>query len=73
MFARRVKDSRPAEQRDPGWKLFGKIPPREGAAKDPKRIQKSDRHDDHTRDLTESTCEVGVFSGRSPAPPITDI
>ncbi|XP_068444348.1 TBC1 domain family member 14 isoform X1 [Clinocottus analis] len=40
LFARRVKDSRPAEQRDPGWKLFGKIPPREGAIKDPKRIQK---------------------------------
>ncbi|XP_036968077.1 TBC1 domain family member 14 isoform X1 [Acanthopagrus latus] len=40
LFARRVKDSRPVEQRDPGWKLFGKIPPREGPAKDPKRIQK---------------------------------
>ncbi|XP_056298462.1 TBC1 domain family member 14 isoform X2 [Pseudoliparis swirei] len=40
MFARRVTDSRPAEQRDAGWKLFGKIPPREGAAKDPKKIQK---------------------------------
>ncbi|KAE8278888.1 TBC1 domain family member 14 Spermatogenesis-related factor 2 [Larimichthys crocea] len=40
LFARRVKDSRPAEQRDPGWKLFGKVPPREGPTKDPKRIQK---------------------------------
>uniref|UniRef100_A0A8C2YXJ1 TBC1 domain family member 14 n=1 Tax=Cyclopterus lumpus TaxID=8103 RepID=A0A8C2YXJ1_CYCLU len=40
LFARRVKDSRPVEQRDPGWKLFGKIPPREGAIKDPTRIQK---------------------------------
>ncbi|XP_075943195.1 TBC1 domain family member 14 isoform X1 [Anarhichas minor] len=40
LFARRVKDSRPAEQRDPGWKLFGKIPPRDGPAKDPQRIQK---------------------------------
>ena len=40
LFARRVKDSRPLEQRDPGWKLFGKVPPREGPAKDPKRIQK---------------------------------
>uniref|UniRef100_A0A8C9Z2K9 TBC1 domain family member 14 n=1 Tax=Sander lucioperca TaxID=283035 RepID=A0A8C9Z2K9_SANLU len=25
LFARRVKDSRPVEQRDPGWKLFGKF------------------------------------------------
>ncbi|XP_035531297.1 TBC1 domain family member 14 isoform X1 [Morone saxatilis] len=40
LFARRVKDSRPVEQRDPGWKLFGKVPPREGPTKDSKRIQK---------------------------------
>uniref|UniRef100_A0A8C6UV45 TBC1 domain family member 14 n=1 Tax=Neogobius melanostomus TaxID=47308 RepID=A0A8C6UV45_9GOBI len=25
---------------DPGWKLFGKVPPREGPVKDPKKIQK---------------------------------
>lgn len=40
LFARRVKDGRPVEQRDPGWKLFGKVPPREGPIKDPKKIQK---------------------------------
>ncbi|XP_041634888.1 TBC1 domain family member 14 isoform X2 [Cheilinus undulatus] len=40
LFARRVKDSQPVEQRDPGWKLFGKVPPRETPTKDPKRIQK---------------------------------
>ncbi|KAJ0055825.1 hypothetical protein NL108_013220 [Boleophthalmus pectinirostris] len=41
LFARRVKDTRPpVEQRDPGWKLFGKVPPREGPVKDPKKIQK---------------------------------
>ncbi|XP_059211171.1 TBC1 domain family member 14 [Centropristis striata] len=40
LFARRVKDSRPVEQRDPGWKLFGKVPLRDGPIKDPKRIQK---------------------------------
>ncbi|XP_068164492.1 TBC1 domain family member 14 isoform X2 [Antennarius striatus] len=40
LFSRRVRDSRSAEQRDPGWKLFGKVPPREGSNKDPKRIQK---------------------------------
>ncbi|XP_071399888.1 TBC1 domain family member 14 isoform X1 [Centroberyx affinis] len=40
LFAKKVKDSRPVEQRDPGWKLFGKVPPREGPVKDPKKIQK---------------------------------
>uniref|UniRef100_A0A7N6FDB9 Rab-GAP TBC domain-containing protein n=1 Tax=Anabas testudineus TaxID=64144 RepID=A0A7N6FDB9_ANATE len=30
LFARRLKDSRPVDQRDPGWKLFGRVPPREG-------------------------------------------
>ncbi|XP_074555461.1 TBC1 domain family member 14 [Halichoeres trimaculatus] len=40
LFARKVKDSRPEEQKDPGWKLFGKVPPRETPTKDPKRIQK---------------------------------
>ncbi|KAK7910157.1 hypothetical protein WMY93_014841 [Mugilogobius chulae] len=41
LFARRVKDTRPVvEQKDPGWKLFGKVPLREGPVKDPKKIQK---------------------------------
>ncbi|KAM6909497.1 TBC1 domain family member 14-like [Xenentodon cancila] len=40
LFARKVNDSRPVEPRDPGWKLFGKIPPREGSSKDPKQTQK---------------------------------
>ncbi|KAF7216250.1 transcript variant X1 [Nothobranchius furzeri] len=40
LFARRVKDSQPADPRDPGWKLFGKVPLREGLVKDPRRIQK---------------------------------
>lgn len=44
LFARRVKHSEPAEQRDPGWKLFGKVPPREGPTKDPRKIQKVETH-----------------------------
>ncbi|XP_061664562.1 TBC1 domain family member 14 isoform X2 [Syngnathoides biaculeatus] len=40
LFARKLKDSRSVEQRDAGWKLFGKVPPREVPVKDPKRIQK---------------------------------
>ncbi|XP_017277572.1 TBC1 domain family member 14 isoform X1 [Kryptolebias marmoratus] len=40
LFAKKVKDSRPEELREPGWKLFGKVPLREGPIKDPKKIQK---------------------------------
>ncbi|XP_077598384.1 TBC1 domain family member 14 isoform X2 [Stigmatopora nigra] len=39
LFARKVKDSHSEEQRDAGWKLFGKVPPRQVPNKDPKRIQ----------------------------------
>ncbi|KAG9345480.1 hypothetical protein JZ751_008624, partial [Albula glossodonta] len=40
LFARKVKEPRPLEQREPGWKLFGKVPLREVSAKDPQKIQK---------------------------------
>lgn len=40
LFSRRVKESQSLQQRDPGWKLFGKVPPREVPVKDAKRIQK---------------------------------
>lgn len=51
LFARRVKRSEPVEQRDPGWKLFGKVPPREGPTKDPQKIQKVETH--HIEALVE--------------------
>lgn len=44
LFARRVKHKEPVEQRDPGWKLFGKVPPREGPTKDPRKIQTVETH-----------------------------
>ncbi|MBN3300671.1 TBC14 protein, partial [Amia calva] len=40
LFAKKVKDTRPLEQSEPGWKLFGKVPLREGSLKDPKKVQK---------------------------------
>ncbi|XP_046905095.1 TBC1 domain family member 14 isoform X2 [Hypomesus transpacificus] len=40
LFAKKVKDTRPVDQRDPGWKLFGKVPLRETSTKDPGKIQK---------------------------------
>ncbi|KAK1175250.1 TBC1 domain family member 14-like isoform X1 [Acipenser oxyrinchus oxyrinchus] len=40
LFAKKSKDTRPLEQSEPGWKLFGKVPLRDGLNKDPKKIQK---------------------------------
>ncbi|CAF89700.1 unnamed protein product, partial [Tetraodon nigroviridis] len=40
LFARRVKQPGAMEQKDPGWRLFGRVPPRDGPTKDPRKIQK---------------------------------
>nr|XP_015200418.1 PREDICTED: TBC1 domain family member 14 isoform X2 [Lepisosteus oculatus] len=37
LFAKKLKETRPLEQSEPGWKLFGKVPLREGSVKDPKK------------------------------------
>ncbi|NWW54254.1 TBC12 protein, partial [Pedionomus torquatus] len=38
-FIKRTKELKPAVQSAPGWKLFGKVPPRENLPKDSKIIQ----------------------------------
>uniref|UniRef100_A0A8C6J5K2 Uncharacterized protein n=2 Tax=Melopsittacus undulatus TaxID=13146 RepID=A0A8C6J5K2_MELUD len=38
-FTKRTKELKPAAQSAPGWKLFGKVPPRENLPKDSKIIQ----------------------------------
>uniref|UniRef100_A0A8C3KL92 TBC1 domain family member 12 n=1 Tax=Calidris pygmaea TaxID=425635 RepID=A0A8C3KL92_9CHAR len=38
-FTKRTKELKPAVQSAPGWKLFGKVPPRENLPKDSKIIQ----------------------------------
>ncbi|XP_068254258.1 TBC1 domain family member 12 isoform X2 [Nyctibius grandis] len=38
-FTKRAKELKPAVQSAPGWKLFGKVPPRENLPKDSKVIQ----------------------------------
>lgn len=44
-FTKRTKELKPAVQSAPGWKLFGKVPPRENLPKDSKIIQQvSKRH-----------------------------
>ncbi|XP_073692090.1 TBC1 domain family member 14 isoform X1 [Garra rufa] len=41
LFAKRMKDTGPLEeQRDPGWKLFGKVPHKDLSIKDSRKIQK---------------------------------
>uniref|UniRef100_A0A8C7PJ45 TBC1 domain family member 14 n=1 Tax=Oncorhynchus mykiss TaxID=8022 RepID=A0A8C7PJ45_ONCMY len=40
LFVKKVKDTWPVEQKDPGWKLFGKVLPRECSVKHPQKIQK---------------------------------
>uniref|UniRef100_A0A3P9I367 TBC1 domain family, member 14 n=1 Tax=Oryzias latipes TaxID=8090 RepID=A0A3P9I367_ORYLA len=40
VFTKKVKDSQFVEPKDPGWKLFGKVPLRDVPIKDPKKIQK---------------------------------
>nr|XP_029522987.1 TBC1 domain family member 14 isoform X2 [Oncorhynchus nerka] len=45
LFAKKVKDTVPVEQKDPGWKLFGRVPPRDGRdpprdGRDPQKIHK---------------------------------
>lgn len=45
LFTKRMKDTGALEgQREPGWKLFGKVPLKEGPPKDPRRIQKVRSH-----------------------------
>ncbi|XP_052315281.1 TBC1 domain family member 14-like isoform X2 [Oncorhynchus keta] len=38
LFAKKVKDTVPVEQKDTGWNLFGRVPPRDG--RDPQKIHK---------------------------------
>lgn len=43
-FTKRTKELKPAVQSAPGWKLFGKVPPRENLPKDSKIIQQVSGH-----------------------------
>lgn len=43
-FTKRTKELKPAVQSAPGWKLFGKVPPRENLPKDSKIIQQVSKH-----------------------------
>ncbi|XP_067258279.1 TBC1 domain family member 14 isoform X2 [Chanodichthys erythropterus] len=53
-FHRRMKDTGALEgQREPGWKLFGKVPHKELSTKDSRKIQKEyERRSEHTSNST---------------------
>lgn len=63
LFAKRMKDTGALEeQREPGWKLFGKVPHNELSTKDSKKIQKVRSHTcSHTRSFKKSKCNVPDF------------
>ncbi|XP_051536074.1 TBC1 domain family member 14-like isoform X1 [Myxocyprinus asiaticus] len=42
----------PEGQREPGWKLFGKVPPKEVSTKNPRKIQKEYERSGHTGNPT---------------------
>ncbi|XP_052007969.1 TBC1 domain family member 14 isoform X1 [Xyrauchen texanus] len=52
-FHRRKKDTdAPDSQREPGWKLFGKVPLKESSTKDHRKIQKEYERSGHTGNPT---------------------
>ncbi len=63
LFAKRMKDSGALEeQREPGWKLFGKVPHNELSTKDSRKIQKVRSHTcTHTRSVKKSKCNGPDF------------
>lgn len=57
-FTKRTKELKPAVQSAPGWKLFGKVPPRENLPKDSKIIQQVSKH--HTT-LGTKLVKINVY------------
>ncbi|KAL0970456.1 hypothetical protein UPYG_G00242230 [Umbra pygmaea] len=45
LFAKKVKDTRPVEQKHPSWKVFGKLPPKESSAKTQKEYEAKNSRD----------------------------
>uniref|UniRef100_A0A671NPM3 TBC1 domain family member 14-like n=1 Tax=Sinocyclocheilus anshuiensis TaxID=1608454 RepID=A0A671NPM3_9TELE len=60
LFAKRMKEAGVLEeQREPGWKLFGKVPHKELSTKDSRKMQKVRSHTcTHTRSYKRSKCNA---------------
>ncbi|XP_062436539.1 TBC1 domain family member 12 [Rhea pennata] len=75
-FAKRTKELKPAVQSAPGWKLFGKVPPRENLQKDSKIIQQDDSSGSLASISALSLLNTGEYEARTgrmykPPPPST--
>ncbi|XP_025949921.1 TBC1 domain family member 12 isoform X3 [Dromaius novaehollandiae] len=75
-FTKRTKELKPAVQSAPGWKLFGKVPPRENLQKDSKIIQQDDSSGSLASISALSLLNTGEYEARTgrmykPPPPST--
>ncbi|XP_035186620.1 TBC1 domain family member 12 isoform X3 [Oxyura jamaicensis] len=73
-FTKRTKELKPAVQSAPGWKLFGKVPPRENLPKDSKIIQQDDSSGSLASISALSLINTGEYEARTgrmckPPPP----
>ncbi|XP_074963410.1 TBC1 domain family member 12 isoform X3 [Phalacrocorax aristotelis] len=73
-FTKRTKELKPAVQSAPGWKLFGKVPPRENFPKDSKIIQQDDSSGSLASLSALSLLNAGEYEARTgrmykPPPP----
>ncbi|XP_039927384.1 TBC1 domain family member 12 isoform X1 [Hirundo rustica] len=73
-FTKRTKELKPAVQSAPGWKLFGKVPPRENLPKDSKIIQQDDSSGSLASVSALSLLNTGEYEARTgrmckPPPP----
>ncbi|XP_054493459.2 LOW QUALITY PROTEIN: TBC1 domain family member 12 [Agelaius phoeniceus] len=73
-FTKRTKELKPPVQSAPGWKLFGKVPPRENLPKDSKIIQQDDSSGSLASISALSLLNTGEYEARTgrmykPPPP----
>ncbi|XP_075614382.1 TBC1 domain family member 12 isoform X3 [Balearica regulorum gibbericeps] len=73
-FTKRTKELKPAVQSAPGWKLFGKVPPRENLPKDSRIIQQDDSSGSLASVSALSLLNTGEYEARTgrmykPPPP----
>ncbi|XP_069609558.1 TBC1 domain family member 12 isoform X1 [Ranitomeya imitator] len=64
-FSKRSKDLKSAASSAPGWKLFGKVPPRENSPKDCKIIQQDDSSGSLSSVSTPNLLNTGEYEERT--------
>ncbi|XP_063817724.1 TBC1 domain family member 12 [Pseudophryne corroboree] len=64
-FSKRSKDQKSPSLSAPGWKLFGKVPPRENTLKDCKMIQQDDSSGSLSSVSTPNLLNAGEYEART--------